>query len=257
MSQLDTPTPHADAQGAGPAAMSTPETLANIFFEPERTFESLRERPRFLVAGLILIALALGITALVMMKVDFTEFITNQITSGPNSAQMSDAQKQQALAFWSGPLGAVFVYVMPVVASIVLVAAGAGLYLLAALAMGGRLRYKQALAVWVYSSFPPAVLGSLVAVVLLFVKAKEDIDLGRSGAGLAVSNLGALLGKDSSPALRAALGWFDVFTFYGIFLAALGLRKVAKLSSASAWTIVIVFWLVAMLFSAGWAAAFG
>ena len=45
--------------------MSTPATLSGIFFEPGRTFEALRRRPRFLVVGLILLALTIGVTALV------------------------------------------------------------------------------------------------------------------------------------------------------------------------------------------------
>ena len=35
------------------ATMSTPETLTGIFFEPSRVFEALRQRPRFLAAGII------------------------------------------------------------------------------------------------------------------------------------------------------------------------------------------------------------
>jgi hypothetical protein len=231
--------------GAGAPTMSTPETLAGIFFEPERTFEALRERPRFLVVGLIILALSLGVITLVMQKVNFNEFITAQI----RKQTQDEAQRERATKIWTGPAGKFFVYGLPVVAVAVSFAAGGALYMLATMAMGGAIRYKQAVSVWGYSGFPPTLLASLVALVLLFMKAKEDIDLNRSGAGLAVTNLGALLGAGSSPVLRAALGWFDVFTFYGMFLAALGLRKVGKLSAGSAWTIVLVFWFLAMIFS--------
>ncbi|HZB44756.1 MAG TPA: hypothetical protein VE360_05915, partial [Pyrinomonadaceae bacterium] len=66
------PPPHASA---GAPTMSTPETLANIYFEPGATFEALRERPRFLVAGLILVALALLITALLFQRVSFEQMM--------------------------------------------------------------------------------------------------------------------------------------------------------------------------------------
>ena len=57
--------------------------------------------------------------------------------------------------------------------------------------------------------------------------------------------------------LGALLGSFDLFTFYGLFLGALGLRKVGKLSSGAAWTIVLGLWLVGVLIKVSWAAAFG
>jgi hypothetical protein len=236
--------------------MSTPETLSGIFFEPGRTFESLRQRPRFLVAGIILLVLSLAVTILVMQKVNFGEFITRQITSGPRSEQMTDEQKQKAIAFWTGPIGKVVVYVIPFVVTIIVFSAGAAIYLLGVMLMGGRVSYAQALSVWIYSSFPPAILQTILAVVVLFLKPADEIDLNKSGGGLVVTSLGALL-NPSSPALRAALGWFDLFTFYGMFLAALGLRKVGKISSGSAWTLVIALWFIGMLLSAGRAALFG
>lgn len=241
---------------AGAPVMSTPETLANIFFEPAETFSALRERPRFLVAGLIILALALIVTALLMQKVNFSEFMIAQMEKNPQAAQMTPEQKEQAIGFWTGPIGKVMTYVMPVVGTVVIFAAGAGLYMLAVMLMGGKLSYKQALSVWVYSSFPPAILGGILAAVILFLKPAEEIDLNKSGAGLAVTNLGALI-NPASNVLRAALSWFDLFTFFGMFLAAVGLRKVGKISSGSAWTIVIAMWFIGLVFSVARAALFG
>jgi hypothetical protein len=255
MSESNFTTPPHAGEADGPT-MSTPETLTGIFFEPGRTFEALRARPRFLIAGLILLALALAVTVLLMQKVDFAQFIANQINNGPRAEQMSEAQKAAAVGFWTGPIGKVAIYVLPVVVTIIIFAAGAGLYLLATMLMGGKLSYKQALSVWVYSSFPPGILTAILSVVVLLMKPAEDIDLNKSGGGLVVTNLAALI-NPSSPALRGALGWFDLFTFYGMYLAALGLRKVGKLSSGSAWTIVIALWFIGMLWSAGRGALFG
>lgn len=245
------------AAAGGAPQMSTPETLTAIFFEPGATFEALRARPRFLVAALILVALALGVTVLVLQKVNYEEVVRRAIESNPRTEQMTPEQKEQTIAMQTGPFGKAIAYGAPVIGTAVVLAAGAALYLLGASLMGGRLSYKQALSVWAYSSFPPAVLGSLLAVVLLFLKSADDLDFSRPGAGLVVTNLGALLGADSSPVLRAALSWFDLFTFYGMFLAALGLRKVGKLSSGSAWAIVIALWLFGMLLGVGRAAIFG
>jgi hypothetical protein len=53
------------------------------------------------------------------------------------------------------------------------------------------------------------------------------------------------------------LGSFDVFAFYGLFLAALGLRKVAKMSSGTAWTIVLTIWLVGTIIRFAFAGILG
>jgi hypothetical protein len=55
----------------------------------------------------------------------------------------------------------------------------------------------------------------------------------------------------------AVLRQFDLLRFYGFFLAALGLRKVAKLSSGQAWGVVLTLWILGLLFAVGSAALFG
>ena len=56
--------------------------------------------------------------------------------------------------------------------------------------------------------------------------------------------------------MKTLLGSFDLFTFYGLFLAATGLRKVGRLSSGAAWGVALGLWLVWLLVKIGWAAAF-
>lgn len=253
MSQVNHPT---TAAATGAPAMSTPQTLANIFFEPSATFEALRERPRFLVAGLIILAFTLIITVLLLQKVNLVDFMNAQFDKNPQAAQMPPEQREQALAFWTGPGGKAVFYGLPLLFTVVMMAAGAAIYMLGGMLLGGRLSYKQALSVWVYSSFPPAVLGTILAAVIVLLKPAEEIDLNKSGAGLAVTNLGALI-NPASAILRAALSWFDLLTFFGMFLAAVGLRKVARISSGSAWTIVIVMWVLGILYSVARAALSG
>jgi len=69
--------------------MSTAETLGNIFFDPGATFESLRKKPRFLVVALITVAMFVGFTALLFQKVNFEEFMRQQIEKSPRTAQMT------------------------------------------------------------------------------------------------------------------------------------------------------------------------
>ncbi|HEV3468868.1 MAG TPA: Yip1 family protein [Pyrinomonadaceae bacterium] len=248
---------HTTPAPAGPAAMSTPQTLSSIFFEPSETFTALRERPRFLVVGLILVALTMLVTVLILQRVDFENFMREQVERSPRAEQMSPEQKEQVIAMQSGPVGKAITYGAILVGSVVAICGGAALYLLGVMLIGGKMSYRQALSVWVYSSFPPAVLATVVSIVTIFLKSPEDIDPRKPGGGVTQSNLGLLLGPDSSPALAALLGSFDLFAFYGLFLAAVGLRRVGRISSGSAWAVVIGLWVIFVLVRVGWAATFG
>ena len=228
--------------------MSTPETLSGIFFEPSRTFEALRARPRFLVAGLILLVIALIVTAVLYMRVDMGQFIRDRIEQNPNAAQMSEDQKDMQIR-----MGKTFAAVVIPLSVPITIAGGAGLYLLGALAFGGSISYRKALSVWAYSSIPPQVFGALIAILVLFLKSPETID----PETMVATNPAALMSEGTSKVLLAFLSQFDVLSFYGMFLAALGLRKMAKLSSGQAWGVVIALWAILLLLRVGSAAIFG
>jgi len=233
-----------------PAAetMSTPATLTGIFFEPGPIFEALRARPRFLAAGLILLFLTIGVTAVVYQRIDMGQYIREKMEKSPRNANQTEAQKEMGIKIGKivGAIG--------IPASVpITIAGGAALYLLGVMAFGGSIGYKKSLAVWVYSSLPPAVLASVIAVLVLFLKAPDTID----PEHLLVTNPGAFMGTDSSPVLVAVLSQFDLLRFYGLFLAAIGLRKVAKISSGSAWSVVIGFYLIRAVLAVASAAIFG
>ncbi|HYK21354.1 MAG TPA: YIP1 family protein, partial [Pyrinomonadaceae bacterium] len=139
-----------DAQGPTTLERSEPQvstasTLTDIFFEPGKVFEALRVRPRFLVAGLILLALTCVMTFVLFMRVDMGQIIRERMERSPNAAQQTEAQKEMGVKF--GKIGAAVFIPLSVPITIAL---GAALYLLGVLAFGGTINYKRALAVWTY-----------------------------------------------------------------------------------------------------------
>lgn len=256
-------TPHAYAASApqpetpdGPT-LTTSETLTGIFFEPERVFDSLRARPRFLVAALLTALLVCIFTFALFQRAGYENMMRSAIENSPRADQMTPQQKEGAIRFYSNPVLKAVNYISPLIAITVVFAAGAALYMLGVMLMGRSLSYKQALAVWTYSSFPPIALSTLVSFAILFLKSPDELATVQPGRSLARANLGLLVDPKASPVLAAALGTFDVFTFYGLFLAALGLRKVARVSAGAAWAIVLALWLVSLIFRVGLAAATG
>jgi hypothetical protein len=229
--------------------ISTPTTLTGIFFEPGRTFEALRKRPRFLIAGLILLLLTIGVTALVYQRIDMGQYIRDKMEKNPRNQAQTEEQKELGVK-----IGKIVGMVMIPASVPITLAAGAALYLLGVMAFGGSITYKRSLAVWAYSSLPPAVIGTIIAIVVLFLKSAEDLD----PEHLLVTNPGAFMsGPESSPVLVAVLSQFDLLRFYGLFLAAIGLRKVGKISSGSAWAIVLGLYLIRAILGVSSAAIFG
>lgn len=254
-------TPHAYAASQEPPPdgpqMTTAQTLTGIFLEPGRTFESLRARPRFLAAALITAVLTCLFTAVFFQRAGYENVMRAAIENSPRADQMSEAQKDQALRIYLNPAVRAINYVSPLIAIAVIYAAGAALYLLGVMLMGRSISYVQALSVWAYSSFAPNLMTILVSLILLFLKSQEELETMQPGRSLARANLGILVDPKASPVLAALLGSFDIFIFFGLFLAALGLRKVARLSSGAAWAIVIGLWLIGVVLKVALAAATG
>jgi Yip1 domain len=228
--------------------MSTAETLSGIFFEPSRTFEALRARPRFLVASLIVLVLTCLVTAVLYARVDMGQYMRDRIEKSPNAAQATEQQKETQVR-----VGKIIGMVaIPLSVPIILVV-GSALYMLLVMAFGGTISYKKSLSVWAYSWLPPSLLTTVIALLVLFLKSPDTI----VPENLVVTNPGALFGEDASRVLVAILRQFDLLRFYGFFLAALGLRKVAKISSGQAWGVVLTLWILGLLFAVGSAALFG
>jgi hypothetical protein len=247
---LPPPPPFPVQEQQAPAApeMSTAETLTGIFFEPGRTFEALRERPRFLVAGIIILISFLAFTTIFYQRVGYENMVRSAIESSPQTAEMDAEQKERIIAMQTGPIFKTIGYASPLIGVVVFIVLGGALYLLGAMAMGRAINFKQALSVWTYSSFPPTVITMLLNIVLVFLKSPDSYDLVHAARrGLVQANPSLLVDATAHPVLATALGSLDLLSFYGLFLAALGLRKVGRMSSGAAWTIVLIIWLIGVI----------
>jgi hypothetical protein len=191
--------------------------------------------------------LTAGVTALLYQRIDMGQFIRDKMERSSRSANQTEEQKEMGVKIGK-IIGALTPLFVPIG-----IAAGAALYLLGVMAFGGSISYKKSVSVWTYSSLPPAILGTIVAILVLFLKTAETVDPER----LLVTNPGAFMSTESSPVLVAVLGQFDLLRLYGLVLAAIGLRKVAKISSGSAWGIVLGFYLIRAILGIASVAIFG
>src|SRR5438034_11719208 len=87
------PPPPENIPEADPPQMSEVASLGNVFIEPGRVFEDMRRKPRFLLAGLITIAVISLFQIAFVEKVGLGEIVKARIESSKRTQDLSSDQK--------------------------------------------------------------------------------------------------------------------------------------------------------------------
>ncbi|MBE7516401.1 MAG: YIP1 family protein [Chloracidobacterium sp.] len=244
---------HAEPNELSPRPDNEPEmseisTLGNIFLEPGRTFDALRNKPRFIIAGII-ISLLVGIySAALTAKIGETNlrnYVSEQIDK--RFPDLPADQKQTSID-GQMKVASIVRYLVPLFVFISLFFGGL-LYWGASKAFGGDGGFVHNVSVWVYSSFPPTVVAMAANFVVLAFKDADSINLETSQRGLinAYTNLAFLIDGKNLPVLATVISSFDIFFIWGWILAAIGLKRTDKLSSGSAWMVVVIIALIGVM----------
>lgn len=232
-----------------PPQMSEVATLGNIFFEPGNTFEDLRRKPRFILALLIMVVLTAGYLIAFQQRMGeqrYRQFLTEQIDNSPQAQGLSPEQKKQQIDI-SLTITKYIGYVIPVF-MVIFTFIGALLYWLGVKAFGGAATYMQSVAVYVYSSFAPAIISFLANFLVLFLKSPDDIDIATSSRGVLQASPSMFINGREMPVLTTLVSTLDFFLIWGLILAAIGLNKVGKISKGSAWAIVLFVTLLTLTY---------
>ena len=229
--------------------MSEVGTILNVFMEPGRTFEDLRRKPRFII-GMILISVIASLAFFgIYQKLGedgVRRAINEQFDRNPQAASMP-ADQRQTMVNVNMTIQKYMPLIVLVIVPIVMFITGL-FYFLGAKAFGGNGGFMHAVSVVVYSSIPPAIIGGIASFIVLAVKSADQIDLtSAQRGGLVQANPSMFIDAKAQPVLAAILSSIDVFQIWGWILAAIGLRITNKLSSGSAWAIVIIFALIGIL----------
>jgi hypothetical protein len=239
------PTPSAKkTEVSEPPQMSEVASVGNIFFEPGNVFDDMRRKPRFLIAGLIILAAISIFQVIFIEKIGYKEIVKSRIESSSRTRDMDKEQKAQIVEQQGSDMIKYITYgATPVVVAIAFLIGGL-IYWGGSSAMGGNGKFLGGLSVWVYASLPPAIVFTLANLIVLFLKSADDIDIAGSQQGLVKANPSFFIDANANPVLAALLGSIDLFAIWGWVLAAIGLQRVFKLSSGSSWAMVLLLALV-------------
>ena len=246
--------PLPQASGAEEPALSGIQKLTGIFYEPTRVFRNLRVHPHWLAAFLVIgLANAVYTTAFVQRLtperiVDYTMEKLQESPIKPPPDRMEQA-KDDAMQQARQPIQRVQTVAKSFVGLFVFASFVAALCMLGVLAFGGRINFWQAFAAVLYAWLPVVLVTKLGSLVILFIKAPEDIHPILGQETLLTENLGALFSPAEHPALFVLGSVIGVLSLYGLWLRAKGLQNAGtKVSSTTAWGVAITLFILALIF---------
>jgi len=257
VSQADfQPPPPPRLQVPARPTMSTAAALTNVFVAPARTFYSFRDvtafapaAVRFLIAAAIIIVAVLAYNFIYLERMGSSTIAFAAMGATPLT-NVTEEQKARALQVQETPTFRVIGLVMTFGRLLVMLVASMPLgglaYWLGAMLFKDSIKFMQALLVWTYASLPPTVLWMLANTFVLFFRPPTtSLAIATGANGVIKANLGALFTVNAFPipVHVVALSAFDLFEFYGLGLAMLGLRKLARLPWIGSFGIVISVWL--------------
>lgn len=228
--------------------------LIGALVAPGETFRSIAERPTWLPPLLILALLGGAVGLVLQMRTDPEEMVRGQLemvkVDLPQERvdEMIEEAENRSTGAKIG-LAALGAVGQPLIYAIMAVLFWIGFRL-----FGSEMDYLRSLATTLHGYLPLAV-GSLINLPLMFTRETLTFEEAANG-GVLVSSLKTLAPEDATAVTEVMLGSIDLFTVWAMILLAIGYREVAKVSSAVASGIVILFWLIFVLFKVGLAAAF-
>lgn len=228
--------------------MSELATIGNIFLEPGRTFEDLKRKPRFIIATIIISVLLGAYGFALAYKIGdagIRQFIVEQLENNPQTSSLSGDAKSNMVDMQM-TFSKVGRFIAPIFIAVFMFVGGL-LYWAAGKAFGGEGGFLHGMSVFVYSSIPPVVVGTIANFIVMFFKTANEIDLATSQRTLIHASPAFFINGKASPVLATLLGTLDLFMIWGWVLAAIGLRITNKISSGSAWAIVIIFALIGLM----------
>jgi len=246
------------------APLSFFEKLAGIFFEPSRVFRNLRAHPHWIGAFAVICVLT-AIYSFAFVQRITPERIVDHTTQklaemGPPFApppERLEAMRTQQLESLKNPTERIGGVVKQFVGVFVAMTVVAALSLLGILAFGGRMNFWQALAVTFYASLPIVAIQKLLGLVILYLKAPEDLHPILNQETTLQDNLGILIAPANHPILFVMASFIGITSFYGLWLRAKGLHQGStRASSGQGWGVAITLWVLILLLAIVFTALF-
>jgi hypothetical protein len=233
--------------------MSAISRMFGVLFAPQKTFEDIVRKPSWIVPVVVLTVLSIAVSFGLNQRMNWRDFVGQQIEKSPQGSQLSPEQKEQRIEAGAkfAPISTyVFGAVGPILAVLIIGLVMWGAYSL----LGGiSTSFGTALAITAHA-FMTGLISSPIFLLVVYLKAPGTIDLENPIA----TNIAAFLPDDSAKWLVALCKSFDVFTFWTLILLAIGFAAInaKKLKGSKPFLIAFSVWAAFVVLRVGLAFVF-
>jgi len=242
----------ANAEASTP--LSEAERVIDTFIAPSKTFNDILRSATWWLPWLLGVLVTLGYSAAIQQKIGWDKTYSNILqdsseTQQERFAQLSPDQQARQKAVASS-FTKYIVWASPVL-GLLFTAIAAGLLLMTLnFGLGGRAKFGQLFAVWMYATLPWLIQG-IIGTIVLFAGLDADAFNLKNPVG---TNLGYYLPSDWPQWLIAFGTSIDVLTVWVLILVAIGCAIVARTKLSATATTVVGWWVLITLAKVGIAA---
>lgn len=246
------PTAMPEGQAQPQAAISPFGRVIGVIFSPKATFEDIARKPSWVLVILIWTALSVISVVALNQRMNWRDYIIQQMEKSPRAAQLSAEQKQQQADMgvkFTVPIVYASGFLVPICFALFVGLVMWGAYNLLA---GAGARFSQSFSIVAHAGLVGlGIVGTPLFLLVLFLRSPGTVDPDNPVA----TNLAVLLPEDSAKWLLTLCKSIDVFSLWTLILIAIGFAAVnpRKLKGAKSFTLALTVWAVYVVLRVGWA----
>jgi len=233
--------------------LSQVERVVDVFIAPSKTFTDILRSTNWLLPFLIMVVFMVGAAFAIDKKVGFDAVAEQQIAKMPAQAERMEQlpPADRAVQMHARAVGTryvtyvFFIFVLAIVAIEALVLWGSFNF-----GLGAQTKYGQVFAVIMFAGMPRLFVSSLTMILLYAGVGIDNFDLNNPVG----TNIGYFI--QDHPALKVAGSFFDVFGLWSLALLIIGMAIISRKSIGQAATVILGWWILVLLLSTGFTAAF-
>ena len=233
------------------------DRITGIFYEPARVFRNLRVHPQWVGPFVVVLVLSAIYSLAFVQRITperIVDHMTQKVAEMPAPftppPQAIEKMRTDQMAEMKNPIQRTGSILKASVGLFVLGSFVAVICLVGVLVFGGRINFWQALSVVFHVWLPVMAIQKLLGLVILYLKAPEDLHPILHQETSLQDNLGILMSPATHPVLFVLLTFIGLTWFYLVWLRAKGLHFAGtKVSSSAGWGVSLMIYVLFLLFA--------
>ncbi|HEV2465361.1 MAG TPA: Yip1 family protein [Acidobacteriaceae bacterium] len=233
------------------APLSETQRCIDVFTSPSKTFTDIGRKATFWGPLIIMIIVGVSYSFSVQTKIGWPQVFENTIHQTPDKeAKINAAPNPEQIKAISAKVTAGFSYGYFVLALIITLVTSLLFWATVNFGFGGTAKYSQIYAVSFYAGLVMNIK-YILAIIAVFAGLAPESFLIQNPVG---TNIGYYLSTDAPRWLSSLCMHLDIFEIWSLVLTVIGVAIVARVSRGKAAAVVIGWWVLIVLISAGAAA---